>query len=134
MWWCFFGRGGGKHLDLSGEGLMEATGAGPVRRWIYGLVLAAVPLAYGVWCIVTRHATLRGRWGSAMELRGRTAIARGVVWVAVGLFMHLHFLWSAHPRWWRVARWGKVLCMLAFMAGIMYFVCWFLVFRVGGRG
>jgi hypothetical protein len=108
------------------EELPGAPDVGPAKRWIYGLALAALPIAYGAWCIATQHIILRSGRGPRAELTGAPAIALGAVAVCIGLFLHFHFLWRPHERLWRVGRIGKTVSLLGILAGLGWFFFWFV--------
>ncbi len=103
------------------ESLSEAPDVGPVKRWIYGVLLAALPVAFGIWCIVQGRTPLCSRYG-VTYLTGQAGVALAAAYIAVGVFCHVHFFWAAHPKLWRAARAAKVLIIVVFIAGLGYAV------------
>lgn len=97
--------------------LVDTPAIGPVKRWLYGVVLAALPIAYGIVGICRRRMWLPGRGGS-MEVAGAAAVAFGIVWIAAGAFAHFHFFWGPHPKLWRFADLGKITSAIAFIGGL----------------
>ena len=106
--------------DLAGL-LGGPTEAGPTKRWIYGIAVAAVPIAYGIWGLVHGGTILYGR-GGALRLKGSASIAMSLAYLAVGLFLHCHFFWSSHKKLWRAAGVAKALSAILFIVSIGFVV------------
>lgn len=106
-----------------GEGLAEATSASPAQQWAVGVGLAAVLGAYAVSCLVTQRALFpRRRPLGLVQLEGPGAIALGVAYLSVALFLHAHWFWSARPEAHIQAQFGKLVSLLGLVAGLGYFV------------
>jgi hypothetical protein len=88
---------------------------GAATMWFGGVALALLPLAYGLRCIVT----LTGDVGATIfgsTVSGAAAVALGVGWIGVALFLHFHFFFGLHPALKAHSRRGKVIAV--FMAGL----------------
>ena len=90
---------------------------GPTTRWLCGVVVAAIPVAYGVSRIVAGEATFHSRTGT-LHLTGTAAVMLGLVLISVGLFLHFHFFWAPHRVLWRFAELGKILSLLLFLGSL----------------
>jgi hypothetical protein len=101
----------------------DTTDARPFDRWAYGAVLAAVLATYAVSVLVTQRASLPARhWTQGfIEYEGLPATALGGVYLAIALFAHLHYFWTASPRFWGYAQLGKMLAAAAIIGGIAVF-------------
>ena len=110
-----FGRFGSNAAD----GLSDTPDVGAGGRWLYGVVLAALPLAWGIWCILDGEVTVPAR-GPVRELTGGAATAFGLVFVSIGAFMHFHFFWAPHKVLWRFAELGKILSLLLFLGALVW--------------
>lgn len=101
----------------------DTTDARPFARWAYGVGLAAVLAIYAVSVLVTQRASLPSRhWTQGLtEYQGLAATALGSVYLAIALFGHLHYIWTASPRFWGYAQLGKMLAAVAIIGGIGVF-------------
>lgn len=117
LWRWRIGKGAGDVADV----LDSASEVGPVKRWVYGIGLAALPVSLGVYCLAVGRAWVIGR-GLPVTLRGEAAIAMAIVYMSIGGLAHFHFFWSGHPKYWRVARAGKPLSLIAFAGGLLFVV------------
>jgi hypothetical protein len=101
----------------------DTTDARPFGRWAYGVALAAVVAVYAISVLVTQHASLPSRHGTVgfIEYDGLSATALGSVYLAIAVFTHLHYFWSASPRFWGYAQLGKMLAAVAVIGGIGVF-------------
>jgi hypothetical protein len=98
--------------------LSDSPKLGPVKRWLYGVLLPAVPVAYGIWAAVRQRVAVPGRTRSTV-LAGAPAVAFAVAWVAAGAFAHFHFFWGPHPMLWRLADLGKIVAALVFIGALV---------------
>jgi hypothetical protein len=90
---------------------------GSPTMWLAGVGLALLPLVYGISCIVTR----RGELGTTLwrsEVQGGPAIALGVGWIGVGLFLHFHFFFGLHSRLAAFSRRAKSVALVMALAGL----------------
>lgn len=90
---------------------------GSPTMWLAGVGLALLPLMYGISCIVTR----RGELGTTLwpsEVQGPPAVALGVGWVGVGLFLHFHFFFGLHPRLAAFSRRAKSFALIVAGTGL----------------
>src|SRR5690242_20730532 len=79
------------------EDLAYALSGGPLKAWLLGVGLAAVPAGYGIRCMLDGHTCFFGR-RSYLDLDGSPAQTLAVAYNAVGVFIHAHWCWGLHPR------------------------------------
>jgi hypothetical protein len=105
--------------------LADTTDAGPLGQWLIGVVLAALVGVYAVDCLVTGRAAVPShRWPNPFtEAEGLAATALGVLYLCIALFMHLHFFWTASPRFYGYAQLGKLIATAGTIGsvGLYYF-------------
>lgn len=85
-----------------------------------GGILAPLVLAYiGLSDMIWAEGTIYGRGGGRLELSGTAAVAYGAAFVALALFVHCHFFWTASEKLCEWADTGKTisLCLFALAAG-----------------
>jgi hypothetical protein len=101
----------------------DTTDARPFGQWAYGVALAAVAAIYAINVLVTQRASLPSRHGAIAltEYDGLPAMGLGSTYLALAVFMHLHYFWSASPRFWGYAQLGKMLAAAAVIGGIGVF-------------
>ncbi len=97
------------------EGLAYGPSGGRMKQWLAGVLLAAVPLIYGIICIQRGHTTLFGSRASS-NLTGDAGFWLAVAYIAVGTFLHFHYFWDLSPRLSRFSQHTKVLSLLVFRA------------------
>ena len=102
------------------EDLAYAPSGGRVKMLLLGIVLALVPLGYGVRCLLTGHARFFGERGSHLDLYGSAAIALAIAYIAVGVFIHAHWFWGLHPKLEPLSYLLKILAVLTFLGGFGY--------------
>jgi hypothetical protein len=96
---------------------------GAPTMWLGGVGLALLPLLYGVSCIVTQ----RGELGTTIwrsELEGGAAIALGIGWIGVGIYLHCHFFFGLHPALMRHSRRGKLVGVALACVGLTVAAAW----------
>lgn len=77
-----------------------------------GGILAPLFLAYiGLSDMIRAEGTIYGRGGGRLELSGTTAIAYGAAFVALALFVHCHFFWTASEKLCDWADTGKTISL-----------------------
>jgi hypothetical protein len=94
-----------------------------MSMWRNGVVLAALPALYGLYFVVAGHVLHRGRGGGGFELIGLKARAYGLIFVAIGALLHVHFYWKSHPALRdraRAAMWGATAMGLAALAYVLW--------------
>ena len=106
------------YLD-DAEDLATAPSGGRTKRWLAGVVLAAVPIIYGCICIQRGHTTLFGR-GASSNLTGDAGFWLAVAYIAVGAFLHFHYFWGLSERLWRFSQFAKLLSVLVFLPSFLY--------------
>ncbi|HLG56351.1 MAG TPA: hypothetical protein VI485_13530 [Vicinamibacterales bacterium] len=96
---------------------------GPSTMWLGGVGLASLPLIYGISCVVTRRGELGTMiWPS--EVQGAPAIALGVGWIGVGLFLHFHFFFGLHHTLAEYSRRGKSIALIVAGLGLTVAGAW----------
>jgi hypothetical protein len=99
--------------------LSDPPSGGPLKMWLVGAGIAAIPVGYGIRCWMTGHAMFIGR-GSNLDLTGPAATAMAIAYMAVGVFIHGHWFWGLHPRLERFCSIPKVLAALTFIGSFGY--------------
>jgi hypothetical protein len=87
-------------------------------KWLGGAGVPFLCAMYAAGCFLTQRAG----WGS-LDLSGGRAVACGLAWLGVGLFLHFHYFWAALDRLWPYATVGKILSLLLFIGALGYVVC-----------
>jgi hypothetical protein len=108
----------------TGETDFDSTGpppVGPVGRWAYGVVLAGIPVAAGIYALLSGRAWFLGRSGP-LKVTGPVAVALGIACIAVGAFTHFHFFWTTHARLAPAATYGKIASLVAFIGALGFAV------------
>ena len=91
-----------------------------------GVALALLPLTYGIDCILTRRGAIGSPlWNS--EVEGFGAIALGLGWIGVAMFLHFHFFFGLHPRLEAYSRRGKSVALVVACAGLTIAGAWSIV-------
>lgn len=91
---------------------------GPATKWIGGVGLPLLMGYYGLRCIVTREGQIGSRlWPIVVD--GVPAVALGVGWIGVGLFLYFHFFVGMSPGSETRSRKGKSLSLLVACLGFM---------------
>ena len=110
------------------DDLLDArAGGGASTMWLLGVAAALLPISYGIKCIVTRQGEL-GTTLFRSTVEGIPAVALGVGWIGVGLFLHCHFFFGLHPSLHAHSRWGKVIAVMIACAGLMVAYGWAMLF------
>jgi hypothetical protein len=105
------------------EKLAEPGPRDRIAAWIYGVVVAVIPTAYGFWCVAAKSAIfVGGRPICFVTYSGAAAIALGITYVSVGLFLHCHFFWSTHERYAGFGDIAKMVSIAGVIGGIGYFI------------
>ena len=96
--------------------------AGQTKMWFAGVVLALVPVLYGIKGLIEKKTILPGR-GRFLELTGTDAILLSCAYICVGLLLHSHFFWASHPKLWRFSDALKAISLIGFLSlfGIVVF-------------
>lgn len=88
--------------------------------WLSGVVLALIPIGYGVHCLRTGHAWLPGQGGGGLDAHGSTAVALAIAYISIGAFIHFHYFWGLHPKLHVVGPLMKTLAAVTFLGSIGY--------------
>jgi hypothetical protein len=107
-----------------GDGLPPVGGW---SKWVVGVVVPVLLGGYGVACIVTRSGTIwdESIWGqtiNSMTVSGRSAVALGIAWVGMGMFLNGHFFWGNIYSEFRAAALEKIAGLMAFGGGLGYVI------------
>jgi hypothetical protein len=102
------------------EDLPYPPSGGRVKMWLLGVGLAVIPIGYGIQCILVRHALLFGSHSTDLDLYGSAAIALGIAYIAVGVFIHAHWFWGLYPKGESLSYLLKFLAVLLFLASLGY--------------
>jgi hypothetical protein len=103
---------------------------GAPEAWVYGVGLALPTFAYGLFCLLMQRAwflniPLRGvprAPGMLREWSGRSAMAFGVVLIAVAAFAHFHWFWSNSPRLSPYYEIGKIVSLILLIGALGWWV------------
>lgn len=101
------------------EVFASAPSGGRTKQWLVGLVLAAVPIVYGVVCIRRGHTTLFGR-GTNSDLTGDAAFWLALAYIAGGAFLHFRYFWGLSERLSNFSDLGEVISLLFFLLSLLY--------------
>ncbi len=103
----------------SADDLSDTTDASPFNQWAVGVGVAAAIAVYALYCFWTDTAILPGgRFRLVIHLDGLAARAVASGWLSLAVFMHLHWFWTASPRFWGYAQLGKTLSAAAIIASL----------------
>jgi hypothetical protein len=83
------------------------------------MILALIPIGYGIHCLHTGHAVLLGQ-NSNLDVTGSGAVALAIAYIAVGVFIHAHWFWGLYPKYEWLSPVLKVLSTLVFLGGLGY--------------
>ena len=111
-----------KNCDQTPDNAAAFEGAQPPsgwkEMWIGGIVVALLPVGFGVYCLCTGHAYFPRRHGRGLDLQGREAMVLAISYIALGAYLHFAWFWGRHPRlrsW--SARLGRA-AMIVFLSGL----------------
>ena len=96
------------------EDFAHPAECGSWTAWIMGWAVPFYIAVYSLNSIIDGTITLLGRNGS-MTITGPDVRLLGAAYLALAMFLHLHFIWSAHEKWWEYAQRLKVLSLLVFL-------------------
>ena len=83
--------------------------------WTVGVILALVPVLYGIKGVIEKKTFLPGR-GRILELTGTDAVLMSCAYICVGLLIHSHFFWASHPKLWRFSDVLKAISLIGFLS------------------
>ena len=106
----------------------DIPSAGPLLKYLGGILLPLVLIAYGISCFLTGHGVMWGEY-ARLDLNGANALALGTASISLGVFLHCHYFWGNvyHLAAFAVA--GKIIAAIGFIAGLG-----FLLIQVGVLG
>ncbi len=103
----------------SADELSDTTNASPFNQWAVGVGVAAAIAVYALYCFWTDTAILPGgRFQRVIHLQGLAARAVASGWLSLAAFVHLHWFWTASPRFWGYAQLGKMAAAAAIAASL----------------
>jgi hypothetical protein len=103
----------------STDELSDTTNASPFNQWAVGVGVAAAIAVYALYCFWTDTAILPGgRFQLVIHLQGLAARAVATGWLSLAAFVHLHWFWTASPRFWGYAQLGKMTAAAAIAASL----------------
>jgi hypothetical protein len=107
------------------EPLADTTEASPFSQWFAGVALATLLASYAVWCLITGHAMFfsgrPNRLIRLVEFDRPCATAIGLLYLCIAAFMHLHWFWTASPRFWGYAQLGKMIAAVGVIGSLLFF-------------
>jgi hypothetical protein len=106
-------------LNPAGD-LADTTNASPFGQWFTGVGMAALVAIYAAHCLLTQYAVLPSRY-RLVEFQGLAATALGSLYLSIAVFMHLHFFWTASPRYWGYAQLGKLIATAGIIGSVGLF-------------
>ncbi len=106
-------------LNSAGD-LADTTDARPFGQWFTGVGLAVLVAIYAADCLLTQHAVLPSRY-RLVEYEGLAATALGSLYLSIASFMHLHCFWTAGPRYWGYAQFGKLIAAAGIVGSVGLF-------------
>jgi hypothetical protein len=102
------------------EDLAYGPSGGPVKQWVAGVLIAAVPIIYGIVCISRGYTTLFGNRGKTLDVTGDAGLSLAVSYIALGGFLHFHYFWGLSERLWRFGQVLKLVCILIFLFALLF--------------
>ena len=104
---------------------IDPPAGGRLGRFALGAVLPLAIFWFSLSCIDRRSTPFPHRRGIE-DLSGEAAISLAVAYIAVGAFLHFHFLWGATRRLSPYSQPGKSVSFVVFLVAIIYaFVLYF---------
>jgi hypothetical protein len=108
-------------LQLPGsvDALLESHPAGGAAQvWLIGVALALFLIYVGLDGAISAKATI-GTTLFHSDVEGLPAVAYGIGWTAVGMFLHFHYFWTSHFRLRPYSRIGKLVSVVAASVGFI---------------
>ena len=100
------------------------------KQLVKGLGLAAVPIIYGVVCLVRGSTWLylynRGHHDDLIEFRGEEGVWLAVAFIALGVAVHFHYFWGYGRGFERFSAFGRTLALVVCVVSFAYAV--YLIF------
>ena len=101
------------------EDLAHTPSGGPGKMWVLGIVLALVPVGYGIYCLRTGHALMFGQ-NQDLDVTGSAATALAVAYISAGIFIHALWFWGLHAKGESMSYLLKLLSVLLFLGSFGY--------------
>ena len=83
-------------------------------KWAGGCALPLAGTMYAIYCLYQNKAIMPGKH-TALVLTDDDAVLFSVAVLALAAFLHFHFFWGLHERFWRYSQGLKVLSLLVFL-------------------
>jgi hypothetical protein len=109
----------GEPLNSAGD-LADTTDASPFGQWFTGVGMAVLVAIYAAHCLLNQYAVLPSRY-RLVEYHGLAATSLGSLYLSIAVFMHLHFFWTASPRYWGYAQLGKLIAAAGMIGSVGLF-------------
>lgn len=122
-----FGRNFSEATDSLSD---DASSPDPFARWGNGVGFACIPLITGLMSILYQSSYFPGRTGGLrlVHYDGKEAVALGIGYVAIAVFMHGHYFWSVSDRYYFVSQILKPCSMLTVACAFMYVLVQTVIF------
>jgi len=96
---------------------------GSVERWFVGIGVAAIPFAYGIYClIVQRCCYFIGIIHFHYVVTGWAGSVLAIGYIAIGMAIHLQCFWSQHPKLGKIQYSLAAVFVFLFCYGIAAFI------------
>ena len=93
---------------------------GRCKQWVGGMLVAAIPIIFGVKCLIRGDAVLFGNRSSSLHLTGTAATALNTAYIAFGCFLHFHYFWGLDENLCRYSQTGKTISLLVFIPCFLF--------------
>lgn len=113
--WKFFTQSPDAEMATS---MAWSPSGGRAKACLLGIGLALAPIGYGIFCLLTGHATLPGSRGGRIELYGTQAVVLAIGYIAIGVFFHAHWFWGLHPKLELYSQALKILAAVVFLGSL----------------
>ena len=112
--------------DVRGEGadgfddLAYGPSGGRGKQWFVGVVVAALPVIYGIYSIQRGWTTLFGSGREDARISGDAALWMSVAYIAFGAFLHFHYFWGLIEGLWRYSQGLKTVALLVVLPAFVW--------------
>lgn len=96
------------------DSLASPPKGGELTKWLLGVALPMLPIAYGLYCLWNGATVLPGK-GLDATLTGAAGRWLAVAYMALGAFIHFHFGWGLSKRGARFSRVAKACALVLFL-------------------
>ena len=99
-------------------GVSDPTTESRVSKFVLGVLIPLVPLLYGLQSLMTAESAFPGRF-RLVQLEGPAALSAGVVYLAIGLILHVHHCWTEHVRLGGLADFARLVLAVLIAIGLV---------------